>query len=205
MPGPKPKPNAGPMVFMLHYSHKHGDDFGAYGSRAAAERARAALCVEYADEVYIPNAAPSAEETIAARIRELFTEGKFEECSRLYLEHVEGEHMEIHQLEVTGLQSIDTLIERSSLGTPDAVAVRAGADPTVVAKILARVEELDRLTAVQALRAVLPFFHPEITRGPAIERWVKAARLLIAAFPGDEDVAEIRDMLDRCGIPVEVE
>jgi hypothetical protein len=40
--------------------------------------------------------------------------------------------------------SIDELIERSSLGSPEAKAIRAGADPAVVQRVLDRADELAR-------------------------------------------------------------
>src|SRR6185369_11204820 len=72
------------------------------------------------------------------------------EClNRLYPEgnynrgdYFEPDGVELSALEQPQAEPIEDLIARSSLGTPEALAVRAQADPAIVARVLARADEL---------------------------------------------------------------
>lgn len=59
--------------------------------------------------------------------------------------------------EITLLVSerIDTLIENSSFGTPQAKEIRASADPKAVAQVMARVHELEHAHAIRFARDVV--------------------------------------------------
>lgn len=73
---------------------------------------------------------------------------------------------------------IDELLERSSLGTPEAKALRAQADPQLVEKVIARAKELER----EELRPC-----PKCQLGHILEDSISAfcSRRYAAVFPCD--------------------
>ena len=92
-------------------------------------------------------------------------------------------------------QSFDELLERSSLGTPGARAVRAQADPATVARVLERVDEIDvqeRERALAQLDALTTeqrlALHTSATRRcdlatlDLLDRWARRAEHSVEGF-----------------------
>jgi hypothetical protein len=79
-------------VFVLQYTHRHGEDFSAYGTRQDAEIAAARIAHEYARE--LPTGAD------AAKVRALYDSDQFIECVAHYILCCDAESLDIHELEV---------------------------------------------------------------------------------------------------------
>ena len=101
-------------------------------------------------------------------------------CPRCSKIHVRASEVQACHAEWLKRQSVDTLISRSSLGTPEAVALRKRADPAIVKRVLARADELESSRKeIPAGLEIAPGKHPKT----GADGFFAYARKLIGNFP----------------------
>lgn len=86
-------------VYVLEYSHEHGTDVFTYATELLAQRARAAICVDWSSEMLDGvdlSTVSEVRRALPAKTQVLFDAGKYDECVDVYIEEFPSESLDIY-------------------------------------------------------------------------------------------------------------